>query len=505
IEAKDLAEKAMNSKSEFLANMSHEIRTPMNAILGFSGLLEKRVQNPEELKLLNSIQSSGKALLAIINDILDLSKIEANRLEINRDNIDLMQIINDAGQIFSQKLEEKDLTFDVFNDPNMPEIVKLDEVRLRQIIINLLGNAVKFTDNGGITCTVKTKENKNPKFINLEIKIADTGIGIAEEQKQIIFEAFTQSAGQKQKQYGGTGLGLAICKKLITMMGGELSLVSKIDKGSTFTIQLLDIEVVEEKAYNVAVSDSFIESLVFTPANILVVSPKEKFFALISLYLKGFSNLELIHASDEDEACQLALNSTPDLILLDCQVEESNCVNFQEKFQKNKSTLTIPIILFIGTNTEQTWHSNKAKFDGLLMEPLVKNELIFTLHKFIPTKKVSLSFAKQSTFTEQTSHQGTNKQLKTLLENLQTQIYPEFETIKGSFVINKLESMAKDVESLAKKAQYEPLVEWAQKCLSDASNFNVDSLSNRFQGFPSHIETLEKICKNKQTKGIENE
>ncbi len=501
IEAKDMAEKAMNSKSEFLANMSHEIRTPMNAILGFSGLLEKRVQTPEEVKILDSIQSSGKALLAIINDILDLSKIEAHRLEINRDNSDVMQIINDAGQIFSQKLEEKNLKFEIFSDSDTPNTIKIDEVRLRQIIINLLGNAVKFTDEGGITCTVKTKENKNPKFVNLEIKIADTGIGIPEEQEKIIFEAFTQSAGQKQKQYGGTGLGLAICKKLITMMGGELSVTSQVGKGSTFTIQLFDLEVVNEKIYSLPSTDDFVKNIAFTPARILIISPQEKFFQLVQGYLKDFPNLTLLHALDDDEGCNLALNAEPELILLDCQVEDPNCVNFQERFQKNKSTLTIPIILFIDNSSEQTWHSKEAKFDGLLVEPLEKNELIFTLHKFIPTKKIALSFKAQSLFPEIVNQHGTDKQLQSLLENLKTHIAPEFDQIKGSFVIDKLESLAKTVEELAQKAEYPPFVTWAQECLNDASNFNVDSLSNRLQAFPQLLETLEELCQNNQQKG----
>ena len=231
--AKEQAETANRAKSEFLANMSHEIRTPMNAILGFSEALFHKMENTDHKYMVKTILSSGNILLALINDILDMSKIEAGKLELNIQNTNLNHIVLEIIMMFSQKATQKGIRFEKDIPDDLPKL-KLDEIRIRQILLNLVGNAIKFTESGFVTISIKfAPENRHTGFLTMIIE--DSGIGISLSQQEIIFEAFSQQNGQNSRKYGGTGLGLAITKKLVQMMNGTITLDSIAAKGSKFT------------------------------------------------------------------------------------------------------------------------------------------------------------------------------------------------------------------------------------------------------------------------------
>ncbi len=195
--AKEAAEAASVAKSEFLANMSHEIRTPMNAILGFTEILARKIQDKQHKEYLESIRSSGKSLLKLINDILDLSKVEAGKLDLEYSAVNVSFLFMDIKQIFSQKIREKRLEFIVDIDPNLPEALTLDETRLRQVILNLVGNAVKFTESGYIRLSVSTRNpNEADHLLDLIFLVEDTGVGIPKDERDSIFDAFEQQKGQ---------------------------------------------------------------------------------------------------------------------------------------------------------------------------------------------------------------------------------------------------------------------------------------------------------------------
>jgi len=241
--AKETAEKANQAKSEFLANMSHEIRTPMNVILGFTGILEEEITDKRHQKFLKSVLSSGKILLALINDILDLSRIEAGKMELKFEPVNLYSLLTEIKYIFSNKVKEKTLDFQLEVDPTLPESLLLDGLRLRQVLFNLVGNAVKYTDTGFIKLAVH--KISSGETVDVIFSVQDSGIGIPADQQQIIFEAFTQVGGQGQptRKYGGAGLGLTISRRLAVIMGGEISVQSRGEpgKGSTFSLTFKNV------------------------------------------------------------------------------------------------------------------------------------------------------------------------------------------------------------------------------------------------------------------------
>ncbi len=240
--AKEKAVAASQAKSEFLANMSHEIRTPMNAILGFSAILSDLIKDEKQRHYLDAINRSGKTLLQLINDILDLSKIEAGKFELNISAVSLKTIFDDITTIFTPQLTEKNIVFTLAFSESIPACLLLDEIRLRQVLLNIVGNAVKFTDQGFIRVNVTMKPGADERHINLNIRIADSGMGIEQDQLNAIFDAFTQQK-QQNLRYGGTGLGLTISKRLTELMGGSLRVESRVGRGSCFTIELPQVEI----------------------------------------------------------------------------------------------------------------------------------------------------------------------------------------------------------------------------------------------------------------------
>ncbi|WP_432710552.1 response regulator [Pedobacter sp.] len=234
IEAKDHAEQGKKIKENFLANMSHEIRTPINGIIGIATLLHKTTLTAEQLEMISLLQLSSESLLGVINDILDLSKIEAGKFKITRTETDLVKNCMSVVNLLKIRAKEKDICLDVHLDEDVPHFIKADSLRLNQILMNLIGNAIKFTHQGGVTLKVQVL-NRKGNSAQIKFSVADTGIGIAKEHISKIFETFEQANDQTTLQFGGTGLGLSIVKNLAELKGGELEVTSEENIGSVFS------------------------------------------------------------------------------------------------------------------------------------------------------------------------------------------------------------------------------------------------------------------------------
>src|SRR6185503_6497204 len=235
-EARDMAERVARARSAFLANMSHEIRTPMNAVLGFVELILDTELSPEQRRALELVRSSSEALLMILNDILDYSKIEAEHLEIESIPFDLSKVVHATASLLAVRAREKHLELLAELAPDVPRAVRGDPTRLRQVLMNLIGNAIKFTEQGEVVVSVGAAATDGT--VKLAFGVRDTGIGIAPEHVAAVFKEFTQADSTMTRRYGGTGLGLAISQRLVRLMGGELSVASEVGRGSEFSFSL---------------------------------------------------------------------------------------------------------------------------------------------------------------------------------------------------------------------------------------------------------------------------
>ena len=389
---KEKSDSAAKAKSNFLAVMTHELRTPLNGVIGMSELLSEAPLNDKYKGYLGTVNQSGKQLLAIINDILDFSKIESGKLDLNPVNFKLDELCQNIVNVMEFQAAEKQLTLSWANSiPDYKLNLYGDDIRLNQILINLISNGIKFTHSGHIALTCSEFTHTNDSELNLQIKVTDTGIGISKNQITNLFQHFSQAAASTTRQYGGTGLGLAICKQLCKKMGGDITVESRKGIGTTFIVKLTLPLSQEDQAIDTAEhnhktweNSHFVKNDI--QPHILVVDDTPINLELACAILED-ENIKVSTRANGKEAFDAYQEHTYDLILMDCLMpimdgfESSKSIREYEV--KNNMTATAIIALTASALNETKDKCRNAGMDDFLTKPLDRDKLIETIQYYL--------------------------------------------------------------------------------------------------------------------------
>jgi signal transduction histidine kinase/FixJ family two-component response regulator len=492
-EAKLQAEHSNQEKTIFLANMSHEIRTPMNAILGFSELLQDDLREAKHRQYLQSIRSSAGSLLLLINDILDMSKIEAGVMELRPEPTDLREICDFLHTLFSEPAAKKGLKLECHVAENLPHALLMDRIRLRQVLVNLVGNAVKFTDKGGIEVRVASEKPQPGSQVTLVIEIQDTGVGIPQDKLDAIFKPFVQAGAHREKEKQGTGLGLSIVKRLTEIMGGNVTVASVMEQGSAFHLRFPNVPISARlPASEKPSSTGEMNFNELRAATLLVVDDNETNCQLMAGMFAG-SHHRLVFGSSGEEAVAKARELKPDILLLDVRMPGMGGHEALAEIRKTPGLEFLPVIAITASNLMNEENSTKERFSGYVRKPFSKRELFDELADFLPRNSKTESSKETNGSNQMENVSATfTPAPKELISQLRQLLIEPWPILRDSVAVNESKVFAQGLEGLGQRWQCEPLVHYAQKLLLDAENYAVTDLEKHLGEFAVLVEQVDR-------------
>ncbi|MCK4819490.1 response regulator, partial [bacterium] len=482
------------------ANMSHEIRTPLNAIIGFSDMLVRYISDELQSSYLDSIRSSGRSLLTLINDILDLSKIEAEKLELQYNPIDIFSFLNEIKTIFSLKIKEKGLKFILDINKDLPVTLHLDETRTRQILINLIGNAIKFTEEGHVKLSAKAINFKKDAFagkpveyIDLIIEVEDTGIGIPKKSLEEIFKPFEQQEIQSTKKYGGTGLGLTISKRLVKLMNGELSVTSEWGKGSTFIIMLKDVQISRTKIITDEGDIILPDNIEFNEATIIIADDVEDNRKLLSGLLKE-QGLNVYEAENGLEVLHLVNSIKPDMIITDIIMPEMDGFELIKEIKKIPTLKNVPVIATSASIMQlDKTKIKKHQFDGFFFKPFQVSELLSELSKHLPHKilEVKKEEKQEDLQAEYKISDDAIKNLPSIIKKLETEMMDEWNKFRDQQPMDKVKEFGNQMKTLGEENDIKIISNYGKNLKLAVNNVDIEKMLNLINDFPELLQKLK--------------
>ena len=480
--------RAMNADREknlFMANMSHEIRTPMNAIIGFSQLLRDEVESPRASHYVNAIATAGDNLLSLINDVLDLSKIEAGRVELKPEVIDLREVVQNLQLMLSQRASAKGLQLLTEVDETLPSWLVLDPLRLRQMLLNLMGNAIKFTNVGHVSLKVRPETQSGvTDSLTLVMEVSDTGRGIAPADLELIFKPFRQGSQQSTEVVEGTGLGLSITRRLVHLMGGKVTAVSEVGTGSTFTLTLPDVKlaVIGPRATTVDADAISLDTL--PRMKVLIVDDNAHNREVMGAFFLN-THHEIAFATNGLEAVEQAVRTTPDLILMDIRMPRLDGREATELLRRHKALAHTPIIAVTASSLTDSRNNARAVFNGYLRKPFLRPELV---------NAIRLAVASSAAAGEDSPAglpacpaQPLPGDAAAQLRHLYAERWP---LLTRTMAVRAIRAFADELETISNAHSCPSLRDYAATLKHQAATFQISRMEKSLADFPALVETL---------------
>lgn len=485
VQAKASAELANRSKSEFLANMSHEIRTPMSAVLGFADLLDGTDLTKKQKNYVSSIMKGADGLLNIINDILDLSKIEAGKLNIKYEICNISELIEETVSLFKVKCDEKKIELKIEQAVYEVQDFDIDPTRLKQILFNLIGNAVKFTDKGYVSVGIEYFNKEDDDMYSAKIRVRDTGIGIDKKHLETVFHPFEQPDRANMNKYQGTGLGLSISHKLAKMMDSTITLDSELGKGSTFTLEMNNLKKSVDKKNEIK-EDLNHTNYIFKSKKILVVDDIESNRILCDEILK-LAKIEVVMANNGKEALEMVNQHKPDLIIMDIKMPVMGGVEASKRLKEDESTKDIPIIaLTCSVLTLDEIADCKHLFEDTLLQPASQAELLLAISKLIPHEiesKSEQSDKKVDRFPKNNAQQ--------ILSLLNKECTPYAQKVLKGGMFDDIKAFEQKLEEVSHRVDYPYLNKFVLELHDDIDIIDIANIKIMIEDYMLLIEELK--------------